>query len=136
MAINDKLDNLLLFLFGHHVGHSGLYLGKIPCNSLTSQGSSLLLFQPAIEGCCLASIDVDFCQHRERDPVVELAEALDVVAGTRFLPQKLITRESQDDKVLVVLFPKATVDILQALVLGGKAAFRGSVHDKDHFAFC
>lgn len=123
VAINDKLGTLLLFLFGQHGGHSGLYLGKIPCNSPTPQGSSLLLLQPLVDGCCLASIDVHFCQYRKGDPVVELAEALDLVVGPRLLSQKLIAGEPQDDKVLLVLFPELTVDTLQALVLGGKAAF-------------
>lgn len=85
--------------------------------------SSLLLLQPPVNGCCLASIDVHFCQYREGDPVVELAEALDLVVGPRLLSQKLIAGEPQDDKALLVLFPELTVDILQALVLGSKAAF-------------
>lgn len=60
MAVNSELDNLLLFLFIQRIDYSVLYLGKVPCNPLTPQGSSLLPFQPAVEGCCLTSIDVDF----------------------------------------------------------------------------
>jgi hypothetical protein len=89
-----------------------------------------------VDGRCLASIDVHFRQHWKRGPVVELAEALDVVVGARLLSLRLITRKPQDDKVLIVLFLKLTVDILQALVLDSKAAFRRGVHDKDNFALC
>jgi hypothetical protein len=53
----------------------------------------------------------------------------------RFLPTELITWEAEDDKLIGVRLGYFFVEVLETLVLGCEAAFRGCVYDEEDFAF-
>jgi hypothetical protein len=53
----------------------------------------------------------------------------------RLLPTELITREAEDDKLIGVRLGDLFVEVLETLVLGCEAAFRGCVYDEEDFAF-
>jgi hypothetical protein len=51
------------------------------------------------------------------------------------LSTELITWEAEDDELIWVRLGDLLVEVLEALVLGCEAAFRGCVYDEDDFAF-
>jgi hypothetical protein len=53
----------------------------------------------------------------------------------RFLPTELITWEAEDDELIGVRLGDLFVEVLETLVLGCEAAFRGCVYDEEDFAF-
>ncbi len=53
----------------------------------------------------------------------------------RFLATELITGEAEDDELIWVCLGDLFVEVLEALVLGCEATFRGCVYDEDDFAF-
>ena len=64
--------------------------------------------------------------------MINLAKALDLLLTSRLLPAKLVAREAEDDEALVLVL---LVELLEAGVLRGEAAFGGGVDDEGHFAF-
>ena len=77
---------------------------------------------------------IDLPQHRKANPIVQLAELLNLVVRTWVLSAKLIAREADDLKVIRVLALHLLVKLLQAFKLGCEAAFRCRVNDEDDFA--
>jgi len=53
----------------------------------------------------------------------------------RFLSTELITWETEDNELIRVRLGDLFVEVLETLVLGCEAAFRGCVYDEEDFAF-
>lgn len=77
---------------------------------------------------------IDLSQHRKANTIVQLAKLLNLIVRARVLATKLIAREPDDFKVVWVFGLDVLVELLEALELGGEAAFRGCVYDEDDFA--
>jgi len=77
---------------------------------------------------------INLSQHGEANTIVQLAKLLNLVVGAWVLASELIARETDDFKVVGVFGFDVFVELLEALELGGEAAFRGCVYDEDDFA--
>src|SRR5690606_14238733 len=76
-------------------------------------------------------VDVDLGEHRERHPVVALAELRDLLLVAGLLVAELVAREAEDDQALLAI---GVLQLLQALVLRGEPALAGGVDDQHHLA--
>jgi hypothetical protein len=96
---------------------------KVPLDPLQSHEPRLLVLQPLKRRVRLVSVDIDFSQHGERNPIVYLAERLDFVVGARVLAAELVTGEPDDFEIVGVGGLEVFVEFLETSELGGEAAF-------------
>lgn len=107
---------------------------KVPLDALEAEKTGLLVLEPGPEGVGVVAVDLSLLHDGEAHAVVELAELLDVIVGTRLLTTELVAGETEDDKVLRVLALEVGPELLEAGVLRGEAALGGSVDDEDDLA--
>lgn len=110
-------------------------LFEIPLDPLQPHDSRFLTLHPFPHGLGRTPIHIRLPQHGEGNAVIHLAELLDGIVVTGILPGKLITREPEDDEVVLVwcrldLFPQG----FETFKLRGEAALRGGVDNEDDFA--
>jgi hypothetical protein len=98
-------------------------LFKIPLDELNAKQTGLFLLEPLEKRVCVVAIDLSLLHDGEGNAVVDLAEALDVIIGTRLLAAELIAREAEDNEIVTVLLLDILVQLLQACILWSKAAF-------------
>lgn len=72
---------------------------------------------------------IDFPEHGEADAVVQLAELLDLVVGSRILAAELVAREPEELDLVAVLALELLVQLLQTRELRREAALGGGVDD-------
>ena len=89
-----------------------------------------LLSQVLIERRLVSAFNRDLRINGEGHAVLRGAERLDLLIGAGFLRPKIISREAQDHKALIlVLF----VQSFQALVLRGESALAGHIDQENYF---
>lgn len=106
---------------------------KVPLDPLNAKQAGLLLGEPLEERGGGVAVDVDLLHDGEGHAVVDLAEVLDVVVASGLLAAELVAGEAEDLE-LRVLGGDVLVQLLEALVLRGEAAFGGRVDDEDDAA--
>ena len=90
------------------------------------------LGQLLVEGMALLAVDIDLLGDGEGDAVGGRAEGGDLVRRPRLLAAELVARHAEDGEAAVAVL---LLQVLEAGVLGGQAAGRGNVDDKDGVAF-
>lgn len=108
---------------------------KVPLDHLQAHQTGLLLLHPLPKRVGVGAVDIRLLHDGEADAIVELAEGLDLLRRAGFLRAELVAGEAEDDEVIAVLGLDVLVQLLQAGVLRGEAAFGGGVDDEDDFAF-
>ena len=109
---------------------------EIPLHSLEPQDPWLLALQPLEQRLRPLPIHLHLPQHGETDPIVHLAETLDLVVGARVLRAELVAGEAEDLEVggeVRVGLLEGLVERFEAAELRGEAAFAGCVHDEEDF---
>ena len=71
--------------------------------ALIPSGKAFLLFEELIERLCIIAVYLDFLELREFRTIVELAELVNALIGTRSLLSELVTGEVQNLKSLGVI---------------------------------
>src|ERR1035438_1372077 len=96
-----------------------------------AEDSGLAALEEDIERVGMRAVDVDFGKYGKCDAIIFFAECPDLGLGARLLPTKLIRGEAQHREAAILEF---AVNLFQAFVLRGEAAFAGGIHNKQHLA--
>ena len=107
---------------------------EVPLDALEAHDARLLRLEPVPDGRGGIAVDLDFLQNGEADPVIDLAEALDVVIGAWVLRRELVARKAEDGEPVWVLGVQVFVELLEAFELWREAAFGGGVDNENGLA--
>lgn len=106
-------------------------LFKVPLDTLETQQTGLLVLEVGVDGVGVSTIDIDLLENGEGDAVVELAEGLNLILGTRLLVGKLVAGEAKNHEALGAVL---LVELLESLVLGSETALGSNVDNENNLA--
>jgi len=69
----------------------------------------------------------------ERNAIIQLAEALDIIIAAWLLASKLITWEAQEFNLITILLLQLLIQRLETSILGCETALRSRVDDENDF---
>jgi hypothetical protein len=116
--------------FDHLTGAIDEEFGEVPFNRFTTQQTRSSMGQVLKQGMGVGTIHVNFLEQGEGDTKAGFTEGLDRAIAARFLLTELVTGEAQNHQPLVRILG---IQLLQALVLRGKAALTGGIDNQQHF---
>jgi hypothetical protein len=103
--------------------------GEVPLDRFAAQQSGSGFGQILVQGMGVRAVDINFLEEGKGDTKAGFTEGLDITGGAGFLLAELVAGKTQDHQTLIGVLG---VEFLQALVLGGKTALAGSIHDQQN----